>query len=1142
MRYVSLTWTKRLLAIALVIIAVALGGAIYLFNSTAGSRWLLTRITDIIPGTLRTEELKGTLWRGLEIRQLEWRSPEQAITANNLRLVVRWPDIIGGRLNLHRISIDHLAYVQQTEETKAPQPLTINFHPLPLITHIDHARIGSLTVAVPGTETQLQKIEVKKATLAGFRLHVVHASLGYSDITLVVNALATRLRGDIPLRTKFDWRHHKTGYAGTGKLRGSLAELLLTHQLEGPYAAAISGRIKLLERIDPIFQINIDWQQWQFSSYSIKQGKIGLKGSPNDYDVSFTGQLISPLPETVTVEATATGHGRGLADLSLQAAAAQGQLRARGALTWTPQFNAALDINFDRIDPALFNRQLAGEIAGQFRLQFESIEQVEVPEFKLFGTLNHVTLNGTGALSRRPGEEQCSGCILSVGENRIRVDGGRTGEQLALQIALDAPKLAQVLPVLGGRLAGDGMIRGSVENPVFNGQIQGDALRYAQWRATHLSILSKASNRQYVDIEASASGLARDELALGSTTLRVRGSHQQLSAQIEWALGQLRFNANSRLERDAGSWFGHIDNGRFFEPNTGTWRLRTPVTLRYNADTAEIGAHDWSSDSGLVQISRARLGADLELVAALTDLPLALANPALPAGMRLLGRANAEINLTQREDIWEGFIKWRQHGTALQIAQTYTGTASVMIPRFEAEVNLLNSGGASVALSTNIDNGLSANLQAEVDRLDRLAHINGNIKLTGAQWSWVPALLPDLDEVKGTVTADLSISGPLTEPNLDGELLWRDGHLMLPALNIALQDIDLTVSGKPAARMEVLAKARSGDGHLALAGSVEELMHSNRTVTLKLTGQKAEFINWPEYRAWMSPQLEVNGDANGWRIGGELVVPRAEITVRELPEGAVKPSPDIRVLGAPKPETKTANYAARVHVALGKEVHIQALGLDTHVAGRLLVTSSDSPTLSAQGQLALVDGVFKRFGQKLTIRKGTLTFAGPIDNPLIDIEAVREIDNLGRTILAGIHIRGYQDDLTTSVFSEPAMSEADALSYLLTGRPLTGLSASQGGDLSNAAIALGVTQAARISQDIAQRFGLDQLTVTGGGEETALMAGKDFSPRLYARYAYGIFSQVGTLFLGYRLTEHLRVEAGAGEKQTIDLLYTIEKP
>ena len=122
------------------------------------------------------------------------------------------------------------------------------------------------------------------------------------------------------------------------------------------------------------------------------------------------------------------------------------------------------------------------------------------------------------------------------------------------------------------------------------------------------------------------------------------------------------------------------------------------------------------------------------------------------------------------------------------------------------------------------------------------------------------------------------------------------------------------------------------------------------------------------------------------------------------------------------------------------------------------------------------------------------------------------------------------------------MSEADTLSYLVVGRPLSQATAAEGNELSSAAFALGVKQATRITDQIGQVLGLDQLSVAGnGGDTTALVAGKQVNSRLHARYAYGVFSRLGSLLLRYKLSRRLTLEAEAGETQSINLLYSVEK-
>ena len=319
-------------------------------------------------------------------------------------------------------------------------------------------------------------------------------------------------------------------------------------------------------------------------------------------------------------------------------------------------------------------------------------------------------------------------------------------------------------------------------------------------------------------------------------------------------------------------------------------------------------------------------------------------------------------------------------------------------------------------------------------------------------------------------------------------------------------------------------------------------MQASRSISLTVTGMAAELVNWPEYHLWASPDLELVGDVEGWRIGGQLTVPKADIALREAPVGAVTISPDVVVLGEDESVARATPVTGETRLVLGDRVRFKALGLDTRLTGDVLLRMINDRPLSAEGHVSLVDGTFAARGQKLQIEQGDLTFTGPIDDPLVDVKAERVIETFDSTVTAGIHLRGRAQNLTTSVYSIPAMSDADALSYLVIGRPLSQATESDGGQLSGAAFALGLRQAARITDQIGQSIGLDELSLAGdGGDTTALVAGKQINSRLYARYAYGVFSRLGTLILRYKMSHSLALEAGAGEIQSLDVLYSIEK-
>lgn len=56
--------------------------------------------------------------------------------------------------------------------------------------------------------------------------------------------------------------------------------------------------------------------------------------------------------------------------------------------------------------------------------------------------------------------------------------------------------------------------------------------------------------------------------------------------------------------------------------------------------------------------------------------------------------------------------------------------------------------------------------------------------------------------------------------------------------------------------------------------------------------------------------------------------------------------------------------------------------------------------------MSLDEGTFHAYGQDLRITKGLLIFAGPADNPTLEIEAVRNSETTEDDVTAGVQVTG----------------------------------------------------------------------------------------------------------------------------------------
>jgi len=665
---------------------------------------------------------------------------------------------------------------------------------------------------------------------------------------------------------------------------------------------------------------------------------------------------------------------------------------------------------------------------------------------------------------------------------------------------------------------------------------------FGDWYAASIDVNSEAAGFDVVDFTAHVDDLQRAGVNYGTLTAAANGALSALETRVDWARGDLDGHLTATVRQEENGITGTVIATSIDEPDTGLWNLVEPFAFRFAAGSLEIDRHEWSNRGSKLRVSNFTItDGSTRVVADLSSFPLALANPWLPPNMQLLGSADASVDLVQTAGRWNGSIAWRQSDTILRVAQVNDQLTDVIIPRAELDATLQDDA-IEVQAQLSIEPEVSAELDLRLAALSPDAALRAELRVQGDRWDWVSAVIPEIDNIEGSIHALVRAEGPLSAPEFDGDVSWREGRLRVPALNVPLHDIDVVVSGGSAGTATLTGTATAGDGTLSVTGQFDRLMQEERSLRLHLTGKSAQLIGWPEYRLWATPDLIVVGDRRGWRFDGSVEVPRADIEVRELPVEAVPVSPDVVILGAEEPVRPTSRIVGDGDLTIGNRVHVKALGLDSGLSGSLSIRVAENATPSAEGVVSLVDGVFAGYGQKLTIREGKLTFTGPLDDPIVDVTAVRVIDTLDGQVTAGIRLRGRAQNLSSTVFAEPAMAEADALSYLVIGRPLNQATAAEGGDLTGAALALGIKQAGRLTEQIARTLGLDQLSLTGdGGETTALVAGKQVNSRLYARYAFGVFSRLGVLFLRYRLSARLSLEASTGENQSIDVLYSVEK-
>jgi translocation and assembly module TamB len=399
-------------------------------------------------------------------------------------------------------------------------------------------------------------------------------------------------------------------------------------------------------------------------------------------------------------------------------------------------------------------------------------------------------------------------------------------------------------------------------------------------------------------------------------------------------------------------------------------------------------------------------------------------------------------------------------------------------------------------------------------------------------------LSPDIGEVGGALAMSIDVAGSVADPILGGRAAIADGRVAIPEWGILIDRIEGEAMSPDGTSLEYRGTGYIEDSEIRVTGASEFDPSAGWPTRLKIVGDNVTIASRSDARILASPDLDVTIRLPRIDVSGRVLVPEADISVEQLPLQAVKVSPDSIVHGSIASEpVRPLEVAADVTVELGDFVNYTGSNLNTNLSGALRLEYQSGLSPAASGSVTLA-GSYDAYGQTLDLERGELLFAGPLNNPAIDVLAVRRI---GSTV-AGIRLSGTLLAPVPSLYSEPQMSEANALSYLMFGRPLSSSDNSETATLQSTALALGLQQALPVVQRLGETLGLDELSIEPTEVDAgALMAGKHLSPKVYMSYSYGLFNRLGGFLLRYQFNDRLSLETRSGDEKSMDLLYSIEK-
>lgn len=867
---------------------------------------------------------------------------------------------------------------------------------------------------------------------------------------------------------------------------------------------------------------SIGWPLWQ-QPYQISSdnGELQLSGTPDDWQ--FTGNLDLQTPDYPGGSFKLEGQGdknRAAVNI-INGQALGGRVAGDAQLDWSQQlsWNARLDV--ESLDLAVLFSELQAKLDaklevsrdaedGAFDLQFEKIHAV------LNGQFKGQSLDGKGGLTYGHEGLSFNGLQLLSEHSSVLLQGNPVAPQ-GLKFSLEVHGPDWVSMFLGGDITGRGHIALAAEQPIIDVELEAAQMHWGDWQLEHLSIAPLKSTKAVgINLAMDVTNLIGGSVAVQSARLELSGDkHRQA---LEMKLNQGEYQLQTLLSGVLSSWTslaGLQWSGQIAE----TQLMLRKESLLQQTNVADL---DLSAEQvKLQQVCLATVGGggmcvesdwlavgQLNFAANLSGVPLSISSLMFEHGMDFSQTVGGEFS-------WHQSTGTSPSGRlALNISAGEFGDDLERFDRvktgegflgFDLDKGDLTAGELKVPFPGV--GQIDAKYTVSGLVLDGTGKIDGNAKIDLNDLSVLEGLIPGLDSLDGRLNSDLQLSGIIAHPQLDGFIELLDASIDIPFIGTQLRDVSIkgTVSSNDNAILQGSFRAGDGQGQLKLTSTFNDWQ--SPTIKLNINGEGLRILNTPELRMDTDADMWLGWDTKTWTVGGWVLVQDARITPISVVVTKVVESEDVEIVGGELPyggqakDEDTIKLNGDLKVTLGDKVRIETDLTKAKLSGEVKLTWQNNFIPLADGSIQ-ASGMVSVFGPRLTLHDGQIRFPNiPVNNPVLDIRASRDIYGNTQIRTAGVSITGTAKRPVIGAYTVPETNSDRAWALLITGND-----------------------------------------VDYGRSVGAIEVGTYIAPRLYLSYGISLLNDGNVVSARYDLKRGFGIKASSGQQDAgVDMTYTIDR-
>ncbi|WP_394222200.1 translocation/assembly module TamB domain-containing protein [Alteromonas gracilis] len=1067
------------------------GGKIVLPLPVNVSYLALTNIKlALLAATIEVDELELADFEGSSALTLD------SIATKGVRITVNpQDDSTSSGQRVATTSPQAPATIEKSTDKALPTSYSLSYKvpELPTITTPIPVSLGTLLVEdlqiAQGESTQrVSLISLLETTFKGSDVAIEEMTVVHDQGEVKGEASAT-LDGNFPLNIAIDVKTNinNTPQAVSLKASGALDDLTLSVSATGAVSAQASLVADILDSNLPI-EFTANWQEQAIPTIedtTLKEGSLSLTGTIGDYLLKGTGAAVLPDIGNVPVSLDVVFKKNNIYVNRANISALEGSLTNTGTLYLNESIAWEGKTTLKNVSGRQFStyapEKLNGEIDSILQYSERGGLHMSLRDMTVSGVLQGKPLIVKGnAVYAGPSDLFVTNVnIMQEHEqekNTIRAVAQVLNKRhLNANIAVNVNTIASLYPEVSGGVSGNISAEGPWQNPRANGSFS-------------LSDITVSSN---LNAAAAQQGPLNGEV-------KINGTYKDHNANIDLAIPDNNIALSLKGAWTNNHWIGEVSETALKLANT-QWTLSSPFSVDIGTApvTAQIGQHCWTSrkegELCISNINYLENRASWDVSA--TALPIGLwANELAPTAVSSPSDATLTVKTKgsySANDPIDATFTASMSTAAWQIGETRPLTLT--INSVETKGNIRQGQLESTSLISSQDIG-DATLTLNTRPFDERIPLDGRLVMQGLTVAPFKPLSPAIRTLTGMLDGNITLSGYIDDPALNGKLTISNGAIDIQDTPVTLADWNQKVV--------LNDQTASLDGTFILGGGKGSLKgeldwSSDPSATFNLKGSRFE-IRQPNIRLRVSPNIDIAATREKVDVNGEVNIPWARIEIESLPESAVSPSKDVHLRGEPRREEPLDIVHASVLVNIDKnkteEVKLEAFGLTASLHGGIRVNTQ--PALVGFGDLQILNGRYSAYGQQLIIQTGEVQFNGPIDQPLLLIEAIRDPAKTDDDVIAGIRIDGAADSPSINLFSEPSMDQQGVLSYLLTGSgPNSG---TQDPNYAALLLGFGLSNTKTLTGQVGSALGIDDFSLSTN--ENMLSVTGQINDRLSVEY------------------------------------------